>query len=155
MSIPGARQVPSLQRAASVHAQAPVRCRALTTPQGFGRSGADFLPVQNGPETVGFDGGDAVEGVCLRFGGIITFSCSLSRLAAVQGSSLIVSLPRFIRRVERSECNTRPGESGHVAGDKTDGAGARAAFDRFPPFSVLDRGCSAHHCGLRFTASSV
>jgi len=31
----------------------------------------------------------------------------LSRLAAVQGSSLIVSLPRFIRRVERSEYNTR------------------------------------------------
>jgi hypothetical protein len=43
---------------------------------------------------------------------IITFSCSLSRLAAVQGSSLIVSLPRFIRRVERSECSTR--EEGRV-----------------------------------------
>src|SRR5215813_11160637 len=107
MSIPGARQVPSLQRAASVHAQAPVRCRALTTPQGFGTSGADFLPVQNGPETVGLDGGDVLAGVCPRCGDVVTFSCSLYRLAAVQGSSLIVSLPRFIRRVKRSECNTR------------------------------------------------
>jgi hypothetical protein len=53
------------------------------------------------------DEGDAVSAVGLRFGGITTFSCSLSRLAAVQRSSLIVSLPRFVRRVERSEYNTR------------------------------------------------
>src|SRR6516162_1332413 len=39
--------------AACVHAQSSVRCRASTIPCGFGTSGADFLPVQNGPETVG------------------------------------------------------------------------------------------------------
>ena len=61
-----------------------------------------FLPVQNGPETVGLDTGDVVSGVGLRLGGIAIFCCSLSRLAAVQGSSLIVSLPRFVCGVERS-----------------------------------------------------
>src|SRR6516225_5822950 len=66
----------------------------------FGRSGADFLPVQNGPETVGLVGAGGVSAVGLRLGGIVTFCRSLSRLAAVQGSSLIVSLPRFVRRVE-------------------------------------------------------
>ena len=81
--------------AACVHAQSSVRCRASTIPCGFGTSGADFLPVQNGPETVGLDGGDAVSAVGLRLGGIVTFCCSLSRTAAVQGSPLIVSLPRF------------------------------------------------------------
>ena len=63
-------------------------------------SGADFLPVQNGPELVGLVGAGGVSAVGLRLGGIVTFCCSLSRLAAVQGSSLIVSLPRFVRRVE-------------------------------------------------------
>jgi hypothetical protein len=80
--------------AACVHAQSSVRCRASTTLCGFGTWGADVLSVQNGPETVGLDGGDAVSAVGLRLGGIMTFCCSLSRLAAVQGSSLIVSLPR-------------------------------------------------------------
>ena len=65
-------------------------------------SAADLLPVQNGPETVGLDTGDVVSGVGLRLGGIAIFCCSLSRLAAVQGSSLIVSLPRFVCGVERS-----------------------------------------------------
>ena len=88
-----------------MHSQSSVRCRTSTTLCGFGISGADFLPVQNGPETVDLDGGNACSAVCLRFGAIVTFCYSLSRLAAVQGSSLIVSLPRFVRRVER---NTRP-----------------------------------------------
>src|SRR5215831_5128904 len=69
--------------------------------------GAHFLSVQNGPETAGLGEGDAVSAVGLRLGGIVTFFCSLSRFAAVQGSSLIVSLPRFVRRAERSEHNTR------------------------------------------------
>jgi len=58
--------------------------------------GAHFLSVQNGPETAGLGEGDAVSAVGLRLGGIVTFFCSLSRFAAVQGSSLIVSLPRFV-----------------------------------------------------------
>jgi hypothetical protein len=59
----------------------------------------DFFPVQKGPVTVGLNGGDGVSAVRVRLGGVVTFGCSLSRLAAVQGSSLIVSLPRFIRCV--------------------------------------------------------
>jgi len=93
--------------AACVHAQSSVRCRTSTTLCGFATSGADALPLQNGPETVGLDGGYADSAVGLGLGGIVTFCCSLSGLAAVQGSSLIVSLPRFVRRVERSEYNTR------------------------------------------------
>ena len=77
-----------------VPAQSSVRCRASLALRDFGTSAADFLPVQKGPETVGLDGDDAVAAVCVRFGGFVTFSCPLSRLAAVQGSSLIVSLPR-------------------------------------------------------------
>ena len=104
---------------------------SLTTPCGFGTSDADFFPVQNGPETVGLDGGDAVSAVGLRFGGIVTFCCSLSRLAAVQGSSLIVSLPRFVHRVEPSQYNTRrEGNAGLFLATKTrQRAGARAALD--------------------------
>jgi len=83
-----------------IPAQSSVRCRASPALRDFGTSAADFLPVQKGPETVGLDGDDAVAAVCVRFGGFVTFSCPLSRLAAVQGSSLIVSLPRFVRRVE-------------------------------------------------------
>jgi hypothetical protein len=59
----------------------------------------DLFAVQKGPETVGLGGGDAVSAVRVRFGLVVSFSCTLSRLAAVHGSSLIVSLPRFIRRV--------------------------------------------------------
>jgi len=59
----------------------------------------DLFPVQKGPETVGFGGGDAVLAVRAHFGRVVTFSRTLSRLAAVQGSSLIVSLPQFTRRV--------------------------------------------------------
>src|SRR5215468_10530394 len=76
-----------------IPAQSSVRCRASPALRDFGTSAADFLPVQKGPETVGLDGDDAVAAVCVRFGGFVTFSCPLSRLAAVQGSSLIVSLP--------------------------------------------------------------
>jgi hypothetical protein len=117
--------------AACVHAQSSVRCRASTIPCGFGTSGADFLPVQNGPETVGLDGGDAVSAVGLRLGGIVTFCCSLSRTAAVQGSPLIVSLPRFVRRVEGSDYNPRWGENAGLSlKTKTRRAlGARAALN--------------------------
>jgi hypothetical protein len=51
--------------------------------------------------------GPGVPAVGLRFAGIVTLCCPLSRLAALQGSSLIVSLPRFVRRVERSQYTTR------------------------------------------------
>jgi hypothetical protein len=83
----------------------------------LGTSASDFFPVQKGPETVGFEGGDGVSAVCLRFGGIVTFCCPFSRLAAVHGSSLIVSLPRFVRRVERPEYSMR--EVLSVAAGKT------------------------------------
>jgi hypothetical protein len=59
----------------------------------------DLFAVQKGPETVGLGGGDAVSAVRVRFARVVSFGRTLSRLAAVQGSSLIVSLPRFIRRV--------------------------------------------------------
>ena len=100
-------------------------------PCSFGTSGADFFPVQNGPETVGVDGGDAVSAIGLRFGGIVTFCCSLSLLAAVQGSSLIVSLPRFVRRVDSITVYPATGrERWAVPGDKNPPApSARAALD--------------------------
>ena len=95
-------------------------------------------PVQNGPVTVGLDGGDAVSAVGLRFGGIVTFCCSLSRLAAVQGSSLIVSLPRFVRRVERSQYHTRrKGNAGLFLATKNPPARWCSGRSRSRPFSVL------------------
>ena len=59
----------------------------------------ELFPVQKGPETVGLGGGDAVSADRVRFGRVVSFSRTLSRLAAVQGSSLIVSLPQFTRCV--------------------------------------------------------
>ena len=84
------------------------------------------------------DGGDAVSAIGLRFGGIVTFCCSLSRLAAVQGSSLIVSLPRFVRRVERSQYNTRrEGNAGPFLATKNPPARWCSGRSRSRPFSVL------------------
>jgi len=37
---------------------------------------ADFLPVQNGPAIVGLVGAAGVSAVCLRLGGIVTFSAA-------------------------------------------------------------------------------
>jgi hypothetical protein len=129
--------------AACVHAQSSVRCRASTIPCGFGTSGADFLPVQNGPETVGLDGGGAASAVGLRLGGIVTFCCSLSRLAAVQGSSLIVSLPRFVRRVEGSDYNTRREENAGLSlKTKTRPRTRCSGRSQSRPFSVLARAVS-------------
>ena len=85
------------------------------------------------------DGDDAVSTGGLRLGGIVTFCCSLSRLAAVQGSSLIASLPRFVRRVERSEYNTRPeGNAGLFLATKRWCTGPSQSR----PFSVLARAVS-------------
>jgi hypothetical protein len=41
----------------------------------------ELFPVQKGPETVGLGGGDAVSAVRVRFGRVVSFSCTLSRLA--------------------------------------------------------------------------
>jgi len=81
-------------------------------------------------------GAGGVSAVGLRLGDIGTFSCSLSRLAAVQGSSLIVSLPRFVRRVERSEYSTGR-ERGAVPGDKNPPARWCSGRSRSWPFSAL------------------
>ena len=59
----------------------------------------------------------------------MTFCWSLLRLAAVHESSLIVSLPRFVRRVERSECS---------------------AWDRLPAF-----GPRPHRLVLRLTQDAL
>ena len=41
----------------------------------------ELFPVQKGPEIVGLGGGDAVSAVRVRFGRVVSFSCTLSRLA--------------------------------------------------------------------------
>ena len=61
-------------------------------------------------------GAAGVSAVGLRLGGIVTFCCSFSRLAAVQGSSLIVSLPRFVRYSTEGNAGLSPAKKNHRAG---------------------------------------
>jgi hypothetical protein len=91
---------------ACVHAQPSVRCRASTTLAALGLRVQIFTGSERSRDRrLGWR--RCISAVGLRLGRIVTFCCSLSRLAAVQGSSLIVSLSRFVRCVERSEFNTR------------------------------------------------
>jgi hypothetical protein len=69
----------------------------------------ELFPVEKGPETVGLGGGDAVSAVRVRFGRVVSFSCTLQRVqSGTDGSNPVPSSGESVSHTDRAAAGREP-----------------------------------------------